>query len=186
MNLFVGLTRSFAGLSILAVILAALLVPAVVTSRGRGWLSSELLGRERILLGIAWIVAAIAMGGSLYFSEVVGFTPCLYCWYQRIAMYPMVLILAIAFVLRDGRIWRYLLPLSAIGLLLSTYHVTIELRPSLAVGSCDAAAPCTVRLFAILGFISIPVMAGSAFLLIVALMLVLRSVENEGRTEGSL
>jgi len=180
-NLFAGLTRSLAGLSILAVVLALLIVLGIATSRGRLWLTSELLGRERIPLGVAWMVAAIAMSGSLYFSEVVGFIPCLYCWYQRIAMFPMVLILAIAFVLRDGKIWRYLLPLAGIGLLLSAYHTMIELRPSLAVGTCDAAASCTVRLFAVLGFISIPVMAGSAFLLIAALMLVQRIVERGGR-----
>jgi disulfide bond formation protein DsbB len=119
------------------------------------------------------------MGGSLYFSEVVGFVPCLFCWYQRIAMYPLVPILGVALLLGDSRVWRYVLPLSGIGLLLSIYHSIIELRPSLAVGTCEAAAPCTVRLFAVLGFISIPVMAGTAFLLISALMLVLRSVERD-------
>jgi disulfide bond formation protein DsbB len=179
MNHFAGVTRSLAALAILAAIASVFLVLALASEGGRKWFRSELHGRERFLLADAWLVSAIAMGGSLYFSEVVGFVPCLFCWYQRIAMYPLVPILGVALLLGDSRVWRYVLPLSGIGLLLSIYHSIIELRPSLAVGTCEAAAPCTVRLFAVLGFISIPVMAGTAFLLISALMLVLRSVERD-------
>ena len=66
-------------------------------------------------LWLAWAMAAIAMAGSLYYSEVAGFPPCEYCWYQRIAMYPLVVILGIAMVRRDYGIRRYVLPWPASG-----------------------------------------------------------------------
>lgn len=178
MNHFPAVARTLAGLSIVAVFSGVILLVSLAREEWRRRLLGEGEG-ARTLLVIAWIAAAIAMAGSLYFSEVVGFIPCKYCWYQRIAMYPLVPVLGVAFLRREAGIWRYALPLSGIGLLISIYHSIIELRPSLAVGNCDAAAPCTTRLFAVLGFISIPVMAGAAFFLISALMLAVRAGERE-------
>ena len=121
-------------------------------------------------LWLAWLVAAVAMAGSLYFSESAKFTPCKLCWFQRIAMYPLALLLLIAAVRRDHGIRVYAVALAAVGGLISTYHYLIEWRPSLSSGSCDLAAPCTVPWFRQFGFISLPLMALCGFAAIVALL----------------
>lgn len=79
-------------------------------------------GKTGILLYSAWFVSLVAMLGSLYFSEVQGFIPCELCWYQRIAMYPLVLILGIATFTNDTKAPRYVLPLSLLGGSISVLH----------------------------------------------------------------
>jgi len=135
-------------------------------------------GGELLLLALAWGTASLAMAGSLAFSEVYGLVPCSLCWYQRIAMYPLVPVLGVAALRVDTAVWRYALPLSLTGLFIALYHVVIQLRPTMQVGSCSVGAPCTARYVAVYGFISIPVMAGSAFLLITALLLWVRALER--------
>ena len=118
----------------------------------------------------AFAVATLATLGSLYFSEVAHFEPCRLCWYQRIAMYPLVVILGIAALRRDARVRRYAMPVAVIGALIATYHYALEWLPWLDTGACSAATPCTVVWFRVLGFISLPYLALSAFLLILALL----------------
>ncbi len=128
-------------------------------------------------LALAWLVAAVATGGSLYLSEVARFIPCTLCWYQRIAMYPQAVLLGIAAWRRDVGVRPYVVTLTAIGLALSTYHYLLERFPALDRGACDPAAPCTVLWIWSLHYISIPMMAGTAFVLIGALVLVARPEE---------
>ncbi|TVP58365.1 MAG: disulfide bond formation protein B [Gemmatimonadales bacterium] len=149
---------------------------------GRRWLRRNFEGEHRGLLGLALGIATFASVGSLYLSESVGFIPCLLCWYQRIAMYPLVPVLAVGALLADRGAWRYGLPLSVIGLLIAAYHVLIQLRPGLDAGMCEAGVPCTARYLAIFGFISIPVMAGAAFLLISAILLVVWTANRDGES----
>lgn len=122
---------------------------------------------DRYGLYFAWLVAIVAMGGSLYFSDVMGFVPCVLCWYQRIFMYPLVILLGIATFRQDKQITIYVLPLSIIGMFVSFYHVLIQQFPNLASeATCKAGVPCTVDYIHLLGFITIPMMALAAFLLI--------------------
>jgi disulfide bond formation protein DsbB len=121
-------------------------------------------------LWLAWLIAAVAMAGSLYFSESANFPPCKLCWFQRIAMYPLAVILLIAAVRRDNRIRIYAVPLAAIGGLISAYHYLIEWHPSLSSGSCDITAPCTVPWFRQFGFMSLSIMALCGFAAIIALL----------------
>ena len=121
-------------------------------------------------LWLAWLVAAVAMAGSLYFSEIANFVPCKLCWYQRIAMYPLALVLLIAAIRRDDSIKHYAVPLASVGGLISIYHYTIEWHPSLSSGSCDITAPCTVPWFREFGFVSLALMALFGFAAIVALL----------------
>jgi disulfide bond formation protein DsbB len=115
----------------------------------------------------AWLVAIVATGGSLYFSEVLKFVPCLLCWWQRIFMYPLVPLLGIAVFRADSGVWRYALPLSATGLVLSSYHYALQKVPGLAApASCAAGVPCTAQYVNYFGFVTIPFMAGVAFALI--------------------
>ena len=115
-----------------------------------------------VLLPLALAIAAAATAGSLYYSDVAGFPPCEMCWYQRICMYSLVPVLAVALVRRDGRGGWYALPLSLAGLGLAAYHYQLQMFPGQG-SSCDAAAPCTYRWVESLGFVSIPFMAGCGF-----------------------
>jgi disulfide bond formation protein DsbB len=119
----------------------------------------------------AWIVAALATVGSLYFSEVAAFAPCTLCWYQRIAMYPLVVILGVA-ALRGEPRPTGAAALAAIGALIAGYHVALEWLPSLDTGACAAAVPCTFVWFRVFGVFSLPALALTAFLLILTLLLV--------------
>jgi hypothetical protein len=125
---------------------------------------------REVRLWLAALVAVLATAGSLYFSEVAHFTPCKLCWIQRIAMYPLSLILVIAAIRRDRAVRVYVLPIAVVGAVISTYHYVIERRPSLSSGSCDISAPCTVPWFEVFGFISLAMMALSGFAAIVSLL----------------
>ena len=116
-----------------------------------------------VLLPLALAIAAAATAGSLYYSEVAGYPPCEMCWYQRIAMYGLVPVLAVAIARRDGRGGWYALPLAVAGLGLSVYHYQLQLFPGQG-STCDAAAPCTYQWVDSLGFVSIPFMAGCGFI----------------------
>jgi disulfide bond formation protein DsbB len=124
-----------------------------------------------IALPLAAMVGLTAMLGSLYYSEVVNLIPCTMCWYQRIAMYPLPVILAIAAWRNDRDIWHYVLPLAFIGAVLSIYHYQLEWFPSQGSGACSLLTPCNVPPFARkFGFISLAYMALSGFLLIASLV----------------
>jgi disulfide bond formation protein DsbB len=127
--------------------------------------------QARAVLG-AWLVAALAMIGSLFFSEIAKFTPCTLCWYQRIAMYPLVVILGVALAKREDHAPTGSATLAAVGAAIAAYHVALEWIPSLGSGACDAAAPCTVVWFRAFGIFSLPTLALTAFLLILTLLLV--------------
>lgn len=161
-----AMERFFALLTLLAGGLAiALIVARLLPS------AAHLLELVRpVRLWLAWLIAAVSMAGSLYFSESANFVPCKLCWFQRIAMYPLAVLLLIAAARRDDGIRRYAIPLASIGAAISTYHYLIEWRPSLGSGTCDITAPCTVPWFRQFGFISLPFMALSGFVAIVALL----------------
>ena len=140
-------------------------------------------------LWLAFAVALTATLGSLYLSEVAHFVPCKLCWYQRIAMYPLVPILFVAALKRDAGVWRYAAPLAAIGSAISIYHYQLERFPDQTSVSCTLEAPCTVVWIWKFHYISIPFMALSGFALIVALLLVARATarpdtDDDGATLG--
>ena len=148
---------------------SAVLIAAHVSPGLRARTHDALAGQ---ILPLAFLVAAVSMVGSLYLSEVADFVPCNLCWYQRIAMYPQVLLLGIAWYRRDEGIRAYVLPLAVIGACISTFHVLVERFPWIegSGGVCDPANPCTIKWIEELGFITIPTMALSAFVLIALLM----------------
>ncbi len=158
-------------LALLALTAAAgsvvLTVAAVAGGPGPRWLTSV----RDAALPLAWLVAAVATAGSLYYSEVVGFEPCRLCWYQRIAMYPFVVILGIAALRADTAVRTYVVPLAGLGLAVSGWHYLIQQVPSLApAGACSASAPCTAAYVSDLGFVTIPLMAGCGFLAVIVLL----------------
>lgn len=126
-------------------------------------------------LWFAFTVALVATLGSLYLSEVAHFEPCRLCWYQRIAMYPLALILGIAATRRDQGIRVYAASMASIGAAISVYHYLIQRMPSLDSGSCSSGVPCTAAYVERFGFMTIPYMAASAFLLVLAMLWVSRA-----------
>lgn len=141
---------------------------ASATSAG-GRAARDRVGEELAGAGLwlAFAIAAVATLGSLYLSGGAGFTPCVLCWYQRIAMYPLSLILAIAAWRRDVGVRTYVIPLAAIGALVSCYHIVIERFPALESGSCDPTNPCSLIWVQHFGFVTIPTMALAGFLAII-------------------
>lgn len=132
-----------------------------------------LLGRYGLYF--AWIVSLVATGGSLYFSEVRHFVPCQLCWFQRILMYPLVILLGIA-SFRDDRDFRvYALPVSLLGMAIAFYHYLEQKVPGFGSPAlCAAGIPCTVQYINWLGFITIPFLSLVAFTLITVFMLFIR------------
>ena len=118
----------------------------------------------------ALIVALAAMLGSLYYSEVAGFIPCTLCWYQRILMYPLALIILVGIFTRDELLPNYVLPLSIIGIGFSSYHYLIQQGIFAHPTTCAAGIPCNLRYVNYAGFITIPLMALTAFVLITVIM----------------
>lgn len=121
---------------------------------------------ETLMLMI-WVVTLIALLGSLFFSEVIGYEPCKLCWIQRIFMYPLVVIYGVALIKRNIEIALPGLLLSGVGMLLSIYHYLLQKVPALqdSGGFCEGI-PCNLQYINYFGFITIPFLAGVAFILI--------------------
>jgi disulfide bond formation protein DsbB len=132
---------------------------------------------------VAWFLALVAMLTSLFFGEVMKLPPCTLCWYQRICLFPLVVILSVGIVFQDLRVWAYALPLVVAGLGLAVYHNLLYygVIPE-ALSPCTQGVPCSTRQIEWLGFITIPLMALSAFLGIFVSLVAFRT--RQRRTEG--
>jgi disulfide bond formation protein DsbB len=118
-------------------------------------------------LFIAWAASFVSMLGSLYFSEIMDFIPCDLCWYQRILMYPLVVILGIAIYRKDYQIAFYSMILSAIGGTISIYHYAVQKIDFVGTHSASCGiVPCTGEYINWLGFITIPFLALIGFTII--------------------
>lgn len=123
--------------------------------------------KQQSILFFTWIVSIIATLGSLSFSVINHWTPCSLCWYQRIFMYPIVFIIGIAFYKNKIKDVIYVLPLSLIGMCISIYHILIQKVPALKETATQCGpVPCTGDYLNWFGFITIPMLAFVAFLLI--------------------
>ena len=157
---------TLAGLGVVAQALVVLLVLLLLVARDR--LREWLWGYE---LWTAFVVAAIATGGSLFFSEVAGFVPCEMCWFQRICMYPLSLLLLFLAYHGDYRVARYLLPFPVIGAGASVYHILIENHVVSKPTACSiGAADCGVKWINYFGYMTIPTLALTGFVLLTILL----------------
>ena len=132
--------------------------------------------KENFLL-FAWIIALCAMMGSLFFSEVMKFPPCVLCWYQRICMYPLVAILPIGMMKKDKTLPYYVLALSGVGAVISVYHNLLyyKILPE-SLQPCINGVSCTTKFIEYFGFVTIPFLSLTAFLvIIVSMVLYLKS-----------
>ncbi|TVP67705.1 MAG: disulfide bond formation protein B [Nitriliruptor sp.] len=159
--------RTFGLLALLTILVAVVTTVALVRRRVPDWL------RDDVALPLATAIAATATGGSLLLSEVAGYLPCTLCWYQRIAMYPLVIVLGVATARGDRGVWRSVLPLTTIGSAIALWHIAIENNPAWG-GPCEDAAPCTIIWVEEFGFLTLPTMALVAFVAISVLSLAAR------------
>jgi disulfide bond formation protein DsbB len=163
-----------AALGVVGQVLGGLLIlvglAAAAGARGPlGRLRAALWGYE---LWAAFVVAAIATGGSLFFSEIAHFVPCELCWFQRICMYPLSIVTLLAALRGEYRVARYLLPLPIVGAGVSVYHLLVENGVVEQAKACLASAPggCATKWIDEFGWITIPTLALTAFVLLIGFL----------------
>ena len=134
--------------------------------------ASAMSDRQWALVSAAWLLALVSTLGALFFSEVMDLEPCVLCWYQRIAMFPLVLMLALGAYTQDKACVKYALPLAGIGWLVALYHCLLYggfipqgLQP------CGKGNSCAEQKLELVGFITIPLLSLLAFTFIVLLLL---------------
>ena len=121
---------------------------------------------------LAWLIASVSTLGALFLSQVMDIVPCVLCWYQRIFMFPLVLILAAGLFPFDTRLLRYALPLTVVGWMIALFHVLVvagivpeNIRP------CAQGIPCKDQQIEWFGFLTIPLLSLIAFSLICFLLI---------------
>jgi disulfide bond formation protein DsbB len=184
------INTGYALLALVADALVVLVVVGFIVSRRspparEGWARLR-DGVTPFALQIAWIVAVLATFGSLFLQFFENLDPCLFCWFQRICMYPLSLLLGIAAFRGDIQVAkRYFIGLSLVGAGLAIYHYQLEHVPN-EVSVCGTAAsdvPCNIAVINIFGFITVPFLSMAAFLLITTLLLLARSNSGEDDDE---
>ncbi|MEK7460997.1 MAG: disulfide oxidoreductase [Patescibacteria group bacterium] len=151
-------------------------------AKERGRMKFSTLLKEKNLLYFTWFVSLAGTFGSLYFSEIRHLAPCVLCWYQRIFLYPLVILIPVGLMLRDKNIARYILPLSSLGLLIALFHNLLYygLIPE-KVGPCTAGVSCTVRQIEWFGFVGIPLLSLLAFAGITCAMILIIKSQRKDR-----
>jgi disulfide bond formation protein DsbB len=135
--------------------------PALTGSESTAWM---------LIFG-AWLVAAVSMLGALFFGEIMHLPPCVLCWYQRICMFPLVLILPAGLFPFDRKVIRCALPLAVIGWLFAVFHMLLiaGVIPE-SIKPCTQGVPCSEKVIEWFGFVTIPLLSVAAFSAIIALL----------------
>lgn len=137
----------------------------------------QLIGKHGMKL--AFKIALIATLGSLFYSEVAGFNPCVLCWYQRIFMYPLVALFIVAFKKKQSQIVDYILSLSVVGFLISLYHNILYYTNGGVPVPCEAGGTSCMKIYVMeLGYITIPMMALTAFAAIIISLILYKNYQK--------
>jgi len=131
--------------------------------------------RDWMFLFVCWLLVAGATLGSLFFSEVMDLPPCSLCWYQRIFMFPLTIILLMGLFPFDAKVVRYALPLAVAGCAVALYHTLLQVGiiPE-SVAPCRQGVSCSDAYLNLFGFVSIPILSLLAFSVVVALLVILK------------
>jgi disulfide bond formation protein DsbB len=156
-------------------ILAGILLLALLFKRSWGSEIVHFSGKHSVKLG--FLLSLAAVGGSLFYSNVIGFEPCILCWWQRIAIYPLLVLFAVGLKKRDRGVWSYALPLSLFGLILSLYHSYVQWGGSPLI-PCSATASCAKLYVYEFGYVTIPTMVLSLAILYVLLYFANRAFQS--------
>ncbi len=137
--------------------------------------AADRLEPDWVLLFLAWLITSVATAGSLFFSYVMGFAPCVLCWYQRIFLFPLVVVLARGLFPLDRAVVKYALPLAALGWLVAGYHnllyagiIPERLQP------CTQGVSCTEEYIELFGFLSIPMLSWLGFTVVTGILVVVQ------------
>ena len=124
---------------------------------------------------LAFLIATISTLGSLFFSEIMEFIPCSMCWYQRIFMYPLVIIFLVNMLYPDDKIVKYAMPIAFVGWSFSVYHnlLMFEIIPE-SIVPCVQGVPCSTLYINWLGFITIPFLSLVSYSIILVLLLIIK------------
>jgi disulfide bond formation protein DsbB len=174
------LSRFFASLALFTFAATVVVIALVIAGRMRPDSGAAAfvddVAANSLWLGM--IVAAVTTAGSLYYSLGAHFTPCELCWYQRICVYPLSVVLLIAALRRDFGVWRYGLPPALVGIVIAAYHSQLQAFPTQAT-FCSLTNPCTIRYVWQFGFVSLPLMDLAALIFITAMLLLARAHERQ-------
>lgn len=171
-----GAMQTFTSLSALLALIGSL-VFVVARVAGAGSLVSAVRPHA---LWWAFSVASASMLGSLYFSEVAHYVPCKLCWYQRIAMYSLAIVLLVAALRRDRSVVPYAVVLASVGAVVSTYHYLVEWFPTLETNVCSVDVPCTTVWFRSFGFVTLAFMALTGFIAVITVLICTMNNEKRG------
>jgi len=132
------------------------------------------------LIFICWLLATVSTLASLFFSEVIGLIPCELCWYQRIFMFPLVVILLAGLHPFDHKVVRYALPVAVIGLLFTIYHCLLFFGfiPE-TMQPCSQGVSCSDDSMVLFGFLPIPLLSLASFTIIIFLLLKTRAIQQQ-------
>jgi disulfide bond formation protein DsbB len=119
----------------------------------------------------AFVLTLISVAITLYYSDVLGFEPCALCWWQRIFMYPQVILFGIALWKKDDSVWLPSIILSALGLAVALYHHTLQMLPAGSLPCPSQGVSCAKITFVEFGYITYPLMAATLFALLIVLMI---------------
>ena len=134
-----------------------------------------------VIIFLCFLVASVATLGSLFFSEIMQFVPCSMCWYQRIFMYPLVLMFLVSLLFPDDKIFKYAMTLVVVGLFFAIYHnlLMFDIIPE-SVVPCVQGVPCSTEYINWFGFITIPLLSLVAYVLLFLLLIIgKRKMKNE-------
>ena len=127
------------------------------------------------ILFLCWLLVSVSTTGSLFFSYVMEFAPCVLCWYQRICLFPLVIILATGLFPYDKNVVKYALPLAIAGWLTACYHTLLYagIIPE-SIQPCTRGVSCTEEYINLFGFVTIPMLSLLSFSIIIALLIILK------------
>lgn len=127
------------------------------------------------ILFLTWIIVSVSTLGSLFFSHVMEFAPCVLCWYQRICLFPLLIILGAGLFPFDKRVVKYALPLAIAGWLTAFYHNLLysKIIPQ-GLQPCSQGVSCTEKYIDLFGFLTIPMLSLLSFSTIITLLFILK------------
>jgi disulfide bond formation protein DsbB len=137
--------------------------------------SARTSNSEWTILFLCWLLASLSTVGSLFFSHVMEFAPFVLCWYQRIFLFPLVIILAIGLFPLDKYVVKYALPLAIAGWLTALYHNLLYtgIIPE-SIQPCSQGVSCTEEYIDLFGFLTIPMLALLSFSILIALLIIVK------------
>jgi len=148
-----------------------LLLVLIAPPRGKGWRRDVVDFFSDFSIELAFLTALAGLIGSLFYSNIAGFVPCLLCLWQRVFLYPQVVILGIALITKDNGVRKYSIALSAIGALIATYHTYLQFGGTSLINCAASGVGCEHVYFMEFGYVTIPTMALTAFALIIIFLL---------------